>query len=76
MSAQVAEDGFWNVPVGPRSVGGLACAAWRARTLCMQTTALGEATVHTEKSAARVFASWILRGKLKQILLKMNPSEE
>lgn len=42
----------------------------------MQTTAPGEATVHTENSAARAFASWLLRGKLKQILLKMNPSEE
>ena len=42
----------------------------------MQTAALGEVIVHTENSAARVFASWILRGKLKKILLKVNPSEE
>lgn len=42
----------------------------------MLMTAPGEATVHTENSAARAFASWLLRGKLKQILLKMNPSEE
>lgn len=29
----------------------------------MQATAPGEATVHTENSAARVFASWLLRGE-------------
>lgn len=31
--------------------------------------------VHTENSVAGVFANWILRGKLKQILLKANPSK-
>ena len=40
---------------------------------CMQRRA--PVTVHTENSVAGVFANWILRGKFKQILLKVNPSK-
>lgn len=32
-------------------------------------------TVHIENAIAGVFANWILRGKFKQILLKVNPSK-
>lgn len=40
---------------------------------CIQRRA--PVTVHIENSIAGVFANWILRGKFKQILLKVNPSK-